>query len=532
MLQHLHIKNFALIAELEMDLASGFIVFSGETGAGKTIILNALNLVLGERASSELLRPGAEKLEVAAVFIGNGGQEIILKREVSSAGKSLARINGDIVTLQQLKNLGDQLVDLHGQHEHQSLLQTEKHLDFIDDFAGVKADRLAVADLFAELTARKNELTGFEERKKELEGKLDYLKFQLQEIRALNLKAGEDQELEREKAVLSNAGQLHQLAQGSQTALDEADALLRTVQLAEIADIDKDMQSEEQAFKEVLFTIEELKRSLGRYDAKIEFDPNRLEEIEERMAAISSLKRKHGEEIGGILAKQEQLSSEIEAVELGEDTLQDLRNSVKEKEAEYLKSAKKLSSARKAAAKKFEQEIVADLQLLAMNKTALQVYFAEGAPSVTGIDQVEFLISPNPGQPLLPLVKIASGGEISRIMLALKTILRKAEQAGTMIFDEIDNGIGGKTAIAVGEKLKGLAGVRQVICITHLPQIASKADQHFLVEKNVKAGHTEVLVNEVREKARQHEIARMLSGTVTETTLKHAAELLEVVSSH
>ncbi|MFC1478598.1 DNA repair protein RecN [Candidatus Margulisiibacteriota bacterium] len=531
MLQHLEIKNFALIENLEIDFSDSFNVFTGETGAGKTIILNALNLVLGERASADLLRPGTDKLEVTAVLSVRAihespQQEIILKREISSSGKSLARINGDIVPLAELKKLGDTLVDLHGQHEHQSLLNTERHIEFLDAYAGLNNDVELVRSKYHELTALQSEYTRMQTAKTELESKLDFLKFQLREIEELNLQEGEDEQLEQEKQILNHAEQLHQHAGNSKSALQEADISLRRAELAEITAIDAGMQENLETFNNLLYSIEELNRDIGAYLNKIEFNPGRLLEIDERLSAINHLKRKYGPSISDLLAKQDQLAGEIETVELGEEKLQDLEAEIKQKKSEYMELAEKLSVRRKAAAGRLEQSLIKQLHDLSMDKTVFQTAFLQCAPSPSGIDQAEFLISPNPGQPLRPLVKIASGGEISRVMLALKTVLLEADPVETMIFDEIDNGIGGKTAASVAKKMHGLSDRRQVICITHLPQIASRTAKHFVVEKVIGESHTEVIVKEVQGPDRHQEVARMLSGDVTETTLKHAEELL------
>ncbi|MFH1428292.1 MAG: DNA repair protein RecN [Candidatus Margulisiibacteriota bacterium] len=537
MLQHLEIKNFALIENLEIDLSDGYNVFTGETGAGKTIILNALNLVLGERASADLLRPGADKLEVTAVFAlsplnpPKGGlkmpfSEIILKREISSSGKSLAKINGEIVPLTELKKLGDTLVDLHGQHEHQSLLNTERHIDFLDSYAALNVDVELVSVKYQELSRLQNKYAQMQNTKNELESKLDFLRFQLAEIEELRLQEGEDEELEQEKQILNHAEQLHQHAGNSKSALEEVDISLRRVELAEIASIDSSIRDNLETYNNLLYSIEELNRDIGTYLDKIEFNPARLLEIDERLSAINHLKRKYGPSISGLLAKQTQLASEIETVELGEENLKNLESEIKQKKADYLDLAEKLSVRRKAAAAKLEQSIIKHLGDLSMDKTIFQTAFQQCAPSSMGIDQAEFLISPNPGQPLRPLVKIASGGEISRVMLALKSALLEADPVETMIFDEIDVGIGGKTATSVGKKMCDLSLKRQVICITHLPQIASRAEKHFVVEKLIVESRTEVTVREVQGQSRHQEIARMLSGDVTETTLKHAEELL------
>jgi len=526
MLHHLHIKNFALIENLEIDFSPGFHVFTGETGAGKTIILNALNLVLGERASADLLRPGTDKLEVTAVFESESG-ELILKREIAASGKSLAKINGEIVPLSQLKQLGDTLVDLHGQHEHQSLLHVERHLEFLDAYA--QSDDLVseAGQRYQTLRGAKQDYQKLQTRKQESESKLDFLRFQLQEIEALRLQADEDKLLEQERQILRHAETLHDHARTSREALQTADSALRNAKLAEIAHIDPGMNNCHDQWNQLLYSLEELHQEIRTYLHKVDVNPHRLQDVEDRLAAIHHLQRKYGGTIADILAKQHQLAAEIETVEFGEEKLQELHQVVQQAEAAYQKVVRTLSGRRQEKARQLEQALLRHLQDLSMEKTSFQVDFQPGNPGPRGTDQVEFLISPNPGQPLRPLAKIASGGEISRLMLALKTVLLQADPVGTMIFDEIDTGIGGKTASAVGEKLQGLASQRQILCITHLPSIACFAEKHFVVQKSQTAQSTEITVHEIKGLQRQEEIARMLSGQVTETTLQHAAELLE-----
>ena len=529
MLQHLQVKNFALIQNLEIDFSEGFNVFTGETGAGKTIILNALNLVLGERASVDLLRPGADKLEVTALFVGDEREglpeETILKREISSSGKSLAKINGEIVTLAELKQVGDSLVDLHGQHEHQSLLYPERHIEFLDAFAGKTPLLAEVKTKYTELQKAKAELARYKDQRKALEDQRDYLQFQLQEIRDINLQDGEDETLEQERTILRNTEALLQHAQESRTALEESESALRQAGLEKIAQIDGGADALVERYREILYSTEELGREVGDYLRNIDSNPARLLEVVERIDAINHLKRKYGS-LSEILSKREQLEKDFQVLELGEEAVADFEIELAAKTKNFMEVAEELSNKRQESALLLEQNLLSHLQVLAMEKTQFKVNFERVAPCESGLDQVEFLISPNPGQPLRPLAKIASGGEISRVMLALKAGLLEADTVPTMIFDELDAGIGGKTAVAVGEKMKQISTLRQVLCITHLPQIASQANKHFVVEKNIAGQQTEVTVREVIGVMRQAEIARMLSGAVSETSLKHAEELL------
>ena len=525
MLHHLHIKNFALIESLDIDLSERFNVFTGETGAGKTIIINALNLVLGERASSDLIRPGAEKLEVSAVF-HSAGEELILKRELTANGKSVCRVNGEIVPLTQLNTLGARLVDLHGQHEHQSLLKTELHIRYLDAFHKNHHLLQSVQQSFLQWKTAEQEWLSLQHGQEEAQSKVDFLKYQLEEIQSAQIEPDEDSLLEQERHRLVHAEKLAGHASRSVEWLDTAEDAFRKGELAEMTAIDPAITQPDEDWNDILYRIEELKKSIHRYQEQIEFNPARQEEVESRLHVLHLLKKKYGASLEAILDKQKSLQAELDAMEWGPEKLEAARAEMEKQKNQFEIASASLSKERKCSAEKMEKALTIQLAELAMEKTVFKAALTSATPSATGVDQAEFLISPNPGQPLRPLAKIASGGEISRIMLALKTVLLKTDITETLIFDEIDSGIGGKTAQSVGEKLRKLSETYQILCITHLPAIAAKAGRHFVVEKQHRAEQTDVQVRPLTAADREHEIARMLSGNVTETTIQHARELL------
>jgi len=527
MLQYLQIRNVALIDNLEIDFSPHFNVFTGETGAGKTIILNALNLVLGERASSGFISPDKDELIVTAIFKNKeSSKEIVLQRKITNTGKSISKINDQIVSLNQLKKTAAALVDLHGQHDHQLLLDNTSHLMFLDNYAQLKNDKALVHDYFIKFKKIAEDLAQKIKKQKELQEKADFLRFQLQEIKDLNVTPKEDETIILEKEKLKHAKQIHLYAKESYENLKEVEASLTKVKLKEISNIDKTMQSLAGSLDELSYKVEFLKDEIRSYLDKITFDPNKLTLLEDRYHAISLAKRKYGGSIESILKKKKQLLSEVELIDDGNNNINNLNKELDIAEKGFFEIAQQLSIKRKDSAKLFENQLLTCLCDLEMEKSKISVDFKEVNPTLNGIDNIEFLISTNPGQPLKALSKIASGGELSRIMLALKTILANVDPVETMVFDEIDVGIGGKTAVAVAKKLTNLSTNKQIICITHLPQIASKADKHFVVKKSQTTDNTNVDVMEVKNNLRQQEIARMISGNITQANLKHAEELL------
>jgi len=566
MLKKLTVKDYALIDSLDVEFSPGLNILTGETGAGKSILIGALGLVLGERADTDSVRSGAKAAMVEAEFHLKGfsaikkifgeldidwSDDLLIRREVSSAGKSRAFINDSPVTLASLKRIGDAVLDMHGQHEHQSLLYEEKHLDYLDGYARTWPERTLTGELFQQHQKIKSELEALRTREQLTREKLDLYNFQIKEIESASLIEGEDADLESEKTFLENSEKLFSLASASYQLLYQQDgsiteqfsALERSVE--EVAGIDPRMEPTLKSISSVNDQIEEVARDLRKYRDGISFDPARLEEIRNRLDLIRTLKKKYaGREnsITAVLAHHAQIKSEVDSVEHGEEQIQKLENDLESKRQELEKSCLSLSAKRQEAAKKMSKEVVIQLKDLGMEKASFKVAVSqiEDPAGLTvdnkkrvktessGIDLVRFLISPNPGEELKPLAKIASGGEISRVMLAIKTILSEAEAVPVLVFDEIDAGIGGRIAEAVGVKLKEISSARQVLCITHLPQIASLAKSHYQVSKDEKNGRTTTSVNVLREKEKIEEIARMLGGSkITETTLKHAREMIE-----
>jgi len=566
MLKKLIVKDYALIDSLEVDFAPGLNILTGETGAGKSILIGALGLVLGERADTGSVRSGAKAAMVEAEFcLGNyvavkkifgeldldWSDDLLIRREVSLAGKSRAFVNDSPVNLASLKRIGDAVLDMHGQHEHQSLLYEEQHLDYLDGFAKAWPERTAVGELFHEYQKIKAELEAMRNKEQLTREKLDLYNFQIKEIESASLTEGEDADLESQKTVLENSEKLFSLASASYQLLYQQDgsiteqfsALERSVE--EVSGIDPRMEPTLKSISSVNDQIEEVARDLRKYRDGISFDPQRLEEIRNRLDLIRTLKKKYsGREnsIAAVLGHYEKIKAEVDSVEHGEENIKKLENALEAKRQELEKSCLALSEKRQSAAKKMAKDVVAQLKDLGMEKAMFKVdvaqteeatgivcsnkkkYKAEG----TGMDVVRFLISPNPGEDLKPLAKIASGGEISRVMLAIKTILSEADAVPVLVFDEIDSGIGGRIAEAVGVKLKEISSARQVLCITHLPQIASLAKSHYQVSKDEKNGRTTTSVAKLDQKQRVEELARMLGGSkITETTLKHAREMIE-----
>ncbi|BCW95182.1 MAG: DNA repair protein RecN [Fimbriimonadales bacterium] len=549
MLHALHIENLAIIDRLEVAFEPGFNALTGETGAGKSILIDALNLALGERADASLIRTGADKLRVTAVFelpddpelhallneLGVAPEDgmLYLSREVQAGGRSLARINGQPVPISALKAVGDFLIDMHGQHEHQSLLNPSSHLDFLDRWLGEPAltlrqqARLTVSAL----RQTERELQELIAREREREQMLDLYRFQVDEIRAADLQVGEDEQLETEARRLTHAEKLIALAgnaydalMGENSAYDQTAAASRS--LTEIARIDPSAAAWGELLEGALAQIEETARNLRAYAESIEYDPARLEAVIERQELIKRLKRKYGDTIEAVLQYADEAASKLHTLETQTERRAVLETEQARLQAEAQTLSEQLSALRQEGAHRFAEAVQASLRALAMERAQFVVEVRPKPLDGSGVDSVEFLFSANPGEPPRPLSKIASGGEMARVMLALKTALADAAPVPTLVFDEIDAGIGGRTAHAVGEQIAQLAQHFQILCITHLPQIASRARRHLLIEKHTDGAATRVCVQPLQGEARVQEIARMLAGAPTETALQHARELL------
>jgi len=565
MLTDLRIRDFAIIDDLGLEFGPGFIVFTGETGAGKSIIIDAVELLLGGRADSSMVRAGAPAALIEGVFrldetvagdvralleregLLEDPTFVTLGREVRSEGRSICRVNGRSVSLGLLRELGEFLVDVHGQSEHLSLLRVREHQALLDRHARNEALRQEFAALYRALSDVRAELETLRVSEAEAARRADMLAFQINEIEAAAPRPGEEATLAEDRTRLANAEQLARLAEQSLAALDESsderpsaiDLLGEAAEaLAALARVDgtlTGLQAEGQALEE---QAAEIARRLRLYREAIEFSPRRLDEVEERLAVLRNLQRKYGASLEAVLAHAEKARQELEAIAHADERVQVLQD----KETELLTAlgavGARLSEARRKAGDRLAKGIETEMNDLRMAGARFGVDLRwddspQGAVvgdrriafSATGLDRIEFLIAPNPGEGLKPLAKIASGGETSRLMLGLKGVLAKADRTPTLIFDEIDQGIGGRVGAVVGSKLRGLAGGHQVLCVTHLPQLAAFGDQHFRVEKETGRGRTTTHVRGVTGDERVAELALMLGGD-SESNRRSAAELL------
>jgi DNA repair protein RecN (Recombination protein N) len=564
MLTELRIRDFAIIDDLNLKLESGFIIFTGETGAGKSIIIDAVEMLLGGRADSAMVRTGAEMALIEGTFrleasirdeiqvllerdgLLDDPEYLTLGREIRSQGRNICRVNGRTVNLGVLRQLGEWLVDVHGQSEHLSLLRVQEHLNLLDRYARIEDLRDTYHDAYAELSRLRRELDKLRQQERDAVQRADLLSYQINEIQAAALEAGEDADLLAERIRLSNAEQLTSLAEQAVVALDESihnretaiDLLgLATHALAELTKVDSSMDALHLDAQTLVEQAGDLARRLRVYREGLEYDPKRLDEVEERLGLIRSLQRKYGDSIEAILAHADSAQKELETIGHVEERLKELEAHEVELLSRIGTLGDQLSQARRSSGENLEQAIEEELEELHMQGAQFGVNLfwsddAEGAPvgerrvafSSTGLDNVEFLVAPNPGEGLKPLVKIASGGETSRLMLALKSVLVRADRTPTLIFDEIDQGIGGRVGSVVGRKLRGLAQNHQVLCVTHLPQLGAYGDQHFKVEKQVDRGRTVTLAYPLEDSERIPELALMLGG-ITEPNLESAADL-------
>jgi DNA repair protein RecN (Recombination protein N) len=579
MLTEIDITNFAIIEHLHLQLHRGFNVLTGETGAGKSIIIDAVGLLLGGRAQSEYVRAGADKARVEGMFtldaaaresivpildeigIEHADDSLIVTREISREGRSVCRVNGRAVTLHVLQRIGEYLVDIHGQSEHLSLLRVREHIDFLDRYGNLWEARARVAGKVKAIRAARGELKGLMMDAREIARRIDRLTYVVDEIAEANLHIGEEESLKQERELLGNAELRANLADHAYRSLYGAgedvkgaiDLFTESLQaLTGLEKYDPSVKNLREQADAAAAQADDLARSLRNYRDSVDHNPARLAQIDERLDLIFRLKRKYGDTIEEILKYGENATAELAGISRSEERTEELRK----QEAQLLKEisalAIDLSRARREAGERLSREIETQLQDLGMAKSQFGVAFDRAddpdgveedgrhvAFDTTGIDRAEFLVSPNPGEPLKPLAKIASGGETSRLMLAMKSVLAVADNTPTLIFDEIDQGIGGRTGGVVGNKLWGLTpsaqhtdGVpqHQVICITHLPQIAAFGDAHFKIRKDIVGERTVTLIHELKHNERVNELAQML-GTETATTRKNAEELLNEVKS-
>jgi DNA repair protein RecN (Recombination protein N) len=559
MLRELTIRNVAVIDELTVTFDPGLNVLTGETGAGKSILIDALQLVLGARGSENLLRSGAEEASAEAAFdVGPGsrvvelleaegiavepGEPLILRRHLFRDGRTKAYANGRLTSVATLRALGECLVDIHGQHPGQLLLDPRRHRELLDGYAGVTEEARAYRDRYGGWQALRREREALLQAERERAQRQDLLEFQRREIEAARLEVGEEEALSAEHAILSNHERLFAAVEQAYAALEESDEALLTLLSAAAARV-REAAAIDQRLREVLEALEtgavhlrEAARGLRDYRGRVEFDPQRLDAIETRLHEIGKLKRKYGGSIGEVLEHLTRVRAGLEALERSEARLGELDQMLTETQRDLMSRAERLSAARRRTAPKLQETILAEIRELGMARAAFEVRVTspasgEGTLGPHGMDEVEFLISPNPGEPLKPLHKIASGGELCRTMLAIRVILAIADQTPTLIFDEVDAGIGGNTAEMVGRKLTAVSRQRQVLCVTHLPQIACFADHHVVVSKRTLRDRTQTTVQMLPSTERAQELARMLGGlSRSGTPLQHATELLEAAN--
>ena len=549
LLQLLRIKNLALVEDLEWQIASGFTAITGETGAGKSIIIGALQLLLGERADKSLLRTGAETCTVEAVFHGDDCAEwnerlersgiepcegdLILKRSLSLSGTNRQFINGSPTTLANLKEIGDDLVDLHGPHDHQSLLSPDRQLGLLDAFAGANDARAAFLRIFRELRALEAEHAALNTAETAREQELDLLRHQVSEIHSANLSAEEELEIESRYRLASNSRRLIEIASAVATKLSEADdailAQLGETQklLRELEKLDPAMAAAANAHESAVVDLSDIARDLSRYAENLDLDPDQLAALEERVSLFESLKRKYGATIADVVAFGDRAAERMRKIEGRDEELQRLANEIATHTAELRRLGDVLRKSRLKAAPKLSEGVRRNLRDLGFKQSQFEARLAETqTPRSSGFDTVELLFSPNPGEPLKPMRAIASSGEISRLMLAIKSALAVQDAVPLLVFDEIDANVGGEIAHAVGARMRELAKQHQVLCITHLPPVAAAATSQFVVTKEVRGGRTFTNLREVTGKARREEIARMLGGRSDEA-MKLAATMLQ-----
>ncbi len=537
MLRYLNIRNLAVIESLEVSFQPGLNVITGETGAGKSIVVGAVGLLLGDRASADIVRTGEETAVVQAVF-DIDGREVIVRREVTAQGRSRSFVDGQLVTAGNLKELGARLVDLHGQHEHQALLNADVHLDLLDQFAGLGAERQAVESAHADWSVLRANLADARTRERDRDARAEFLRFQQGEIDRVAPRAGEDEELASERVLLVNAERLRRLCDEAYGRLYDDDSSAMSAlaavwkRVSELRELDPRFGPYVEGREAVEAQLGELATYLREYGAHIESAPERLQELEDRLASIERLKRKYGPTLRDVIDRRSHCAAELAALDSSAETIADLGRRLAAAGECYASAATLLSSRRRRRARDFAKALEGELGSLAMGGTRFEVRFdsgevAEDRWTARGVDVAEFFVSPNPGEDVRPLARIVSGGELSRLMLALKTLATTDSPGKTLVFDEVDAGIGGRVADVVGQRLQALGRVFQVLCITHLPQIAVCGHSHYRVAKAERAGRTHTTVEALWGPARVDELARMMAGAVvTDGARSTAREML------
>ena len=551
MIKSLRIRNLATIEDIELNFEAGFSILTGETGVGKSIIIDGIKLLLGEKGSADMVRTGKREASVEAIFYVPQldfedknlfpGNEIFIQRIIPKEGTGKGYLNGILVPIKKLKKLRPQLVDIYGQHDHDFLLHVENHLNYLDSYAQALSIRKETSQTAHELKKLFREKQELEAKERDREQRLDFLDFQIKEIEKTELKSGEEEDLHYERNILKNAEKISSLVEKA-LALSYAEENSVSSQLsqlqnivADLSDFDKTFKETNEAINQFSIVFKEFSDFLIKFKEKQIISPEKLETIEERLSQIEKLKRKYGNHIPEILSYLKRAKEEYRELSSSQEKLEDLAIQIEDKSKEYMEKAEQLSQLRKQKAKDLEKSIIEEIALLGMKKAKFKINFDKISLNLEemenirekGTEEVEFLISPNPGEELRALRKIASGGELSRIMLALRSIGKEAGKLKTLIFDEIDSGIGGKTAEFVAKKLRQLSKQHQVICTTHLPQIASFSPHHFKIDKQISKERTFTTVKQLGFGDRVTEIARLISGIhITETSLKNAREML------
>ena len=548
MLELLHIENIAIIEEAEIAFRPGFNALTGETGAGKSIVIDAMSAVLGQRTSRDLIRTGASKAFVSALFshvdpalceeLGASPDEngdLMLQREIGADGKNVCRVGGRPVTVSQLRTLGSRLVNIHGQHDGQQLLDEEQHLAYLDSFGKVDSLLEAYADKYNALTDIRRKMNALQMDEAEKARRMDTLQYQIGELERAKLKSGEEEELQGRRNLLRNAEKFISAVSGADYALNGGEDgsgvlnLLRQAQdaLGTVRHLDEGFNALYERLESAYSEAYDIAFSVAEQRENFDFSPNELDEGEGRLDQIYRLKKKYGATVEDMLAYLDNCRRELDDIAYAGDALARLEKDCAKAEKAARKAAEELSAARKAAGETLSQAILTELRQLDMGKIRFQVDFAEKPLDAAGMDQVRFLMSANLGEELKPINKIASGGELARIMLAMKNVLSEQDHVATMVFDEVDTGVSGRAAQKVAEKMARISRHKQVLCVTHLPQLAAMADTHFSVEKGEANGRTFTQVRQLDRKQRQMELARLTGGAqVTETMLQGAEELL------
>lgn len=548
MLHLLHIENIAVIEEADIAFSSGFNALTGETGAGKSIVIDAMGAVLGQRTSRDLIRTGAAKAFVSAVFTGVPSLpaladlslapeegELLLQREIYADGKNACRINGKPVTVAQLRQIGNQLLNIHGQHDGQQLLDEEQHGAYLDRYGHVEGYLETYGACFAAMEETRRKIRSLQMDEAEKARRVDSLQFQINELERADLKPGEEEALQQRRMLLRNSEKFMSAIQGALWSLsggDEGDgavSLLREAEdsLSGARGLDEQFSQLHQRLTALHSEAYDVAETLRDMESAFDFSPQELDALESRADQLYRLKKKYGSTVEEMLEYLDQCRSELDRITFAADTVERLQRELQTEYAQVMKAAQLLSGARKAAATDLELRVQDELRQLDMPRARFSICFAEKEPAADGIDEIRFLMSANVGEELKPIQKVASGGELARIMLALKNVLAENETIGTLVFDEVDTGVSGRAAQKVAEKLAQVSRVKQVLCVTHLPQLAAMADVHFSVEKGEREGRTYTSVEELNREQRCRELARLTGGAhITAAMLAGAEELI------